>query len=226
MAYCSQMSVLKEAALWFQEIGATPAGTANGSNKVFTVDHKPLVDRTGDDSVDAADVALYVDGTSVTVSAVNETTGAITVPTAPGNGTDVTVDYAYSSVSSDEVVEVIQEASEWVDDELGQLLSDAQRAASKRVRMLTRMYAAGLLMQRFYALENNEEQANTGAAKLKLAKREMTDYRTRLEENGSDAGDQSIIVSSSRLRLFQRYDESEGRWDKLSDENFTVNRES
>ncbi len=226
MAYCTQQSVLKEAGLWHQEIGATPAGTANGTNKVFTTDYKPIADRTDDDAIDADDVVLYVNGTAATVSLVNETTGAVTVPTAPTNGATVTVDYAYSSVSTDEVAEVIEEASEWINDELSQYLTTAQIADSKRVRMLTRLFAAGLLMQRYYGLENNEEQANTGAAKLKFAKKEMADYQTRLEANGADAEDQKIIVSTSRQRLFQKYDESEGRWDSLADESFTTNRES
>lgn len=225
MGYSKLQSVLEEAGLWHQTIGETPAGSANGSNTVFTVSNKPLTDRDYSDTVTKDDVAAYVDGSSVTVASINATTGAVTLSSAPSNGTNVTIDYAFSSCTTTNVTEAIEEADEWLDTELSEVLTSELITASKTVRKLSRLYAAGLLMVRFYGLENNEEQMLAGSGKIKLAKKELADYRARLEANGADNGDTALPISTPKQRLFQRYDDTEGRWDKNTDENFTVNRE-
>lgn len=224
MAYATIQSVQEEAGLWQRELAGTPAGLVNGSNTVFVVDHKPLADNNYSDDITTADVTAYVNDAPVTVTAVNATTGAITLAAAPASLAVVTIDYSYSSVASSYATEAIEEASEWVVDSLSEVLTIAPAAVPKQVRMLTRLYAAGLLMIRFFGLQNSEDQVDSGYAKLKLAKSLMKDYRATIVMNGETVGTTNVPVVTAKKSLFQRYDESEGRWDKPTDENFTVNR--
>jgi hypothetical protein len=205
-------------------LASSPSGSVNSSNKIYTLDHKPLADNNYDDTIDASDVTAYVNGTSVSVTSVNATTGAVTFATAPTTGTAVTIDHSYSSVSTDYVAETIEEAEEWVTDELAEVMMIT--TVPKQVRMLTRLYAAGLLMIRFYGLQNSEDQVDSGYAKLKLAKALMADYRNRQVANGEDVGTVAVPLTNTRTRLFQKYDETNHRWNQLDDENFTANRET
>lgn len=224
MAYVSAQSVLEEAGLWNRELGEIPAGTANGSNTVFTVAHKPLADNNYDDAINASDVTAYVNGTSVPVASVVATTGAVTLSAAPANGTSVTIDYSYTSINSDFVDDVIEEASEVIDNELSQVTTTPFITIPKTVRLITRTLAAGLLMSREYGLQADEEADKAARAKIKQAEAWLASYRTRLIDTSADVSEGNIS-STTRGSLFQRYDTTEGTWGPLADEYFTINED-
>ena len=68
----------------------------DGSTTAFYTEHAPIVDLNDDGSVTIADVTVYVNGTSVTISAIDAAQGKITLAAAPVNGADLTVIYAWS----------------------------------------------------------------------------------------------------------------------------------
>lgn len=222
MAYVTQQAVLQEAGLWHRELAEEPAGLVNGSNTAFTVAHKPLADNNFNDVVDATDVVLYVNDSPVIVASVNTLTGVVTANVAPANGAEVRVDYSYTSVQTDFVEDVIEEASEMVDGALTDVATVPYTSTiPKTVRLITRVLAAGILLSREYGLQLDEEAVKQGDRKIKLAERWLAAYVIRL--TASDTAGEGVVRSTSDRRIFQTYNESEGRWDPLSDESFTIN---
>jgi hypothetical protein len=228
VSYVTVQAVLQEAGLWQRELAEVATGLLNGSNCVFTVDHKPLADNNYDDVLDGDDVEAYVDGSPVTVSAVDEDRGQVTLVAAPaGTATEVTVDYSFSAIPLAYVAQVIEEAEELIDDEMGQVVTTPYETVPKTVRRIARVYAAGLLMSREYGLQAmTDESGKEGDRKIKLAEAWLSAYRTRMESNGADAGTLVVPRSSSQGRVFQTYDTADGTWGPLSDENFSINEAS
>lgn len=223
--YVTIQAVLQEAGLWQRELGDTPVGAIDASNKVFTVIRKPLADTNYDDEVDLEDVVVYVNGASVSVVAADETSGQITLAAAPAVGTTVTVDYSFSAITSDDVAGVIEEAQEYIDDEMSQIVTTPYTGSvPKSVRRIARYYAAGLLMTRDYALQGlTAEETKEGNAKIKMAETWLAAYRQRIMDNGSDVGPIAVPRSSPDRRPFQRFDTSTNEWSALTDESFTIN---
>lgn len=85
----------------------------NGTRKIFYAPSPYIVDSDGDEESGEGsepyvdDVTVYVDGTEVTVTAVNNEIGRITLDVAPGSGTTVTADYAVSEIPDDQITAII-----------------------------------------------------------------------------------------------------------------------
>ena len=79
-------------------------GNGDGSITKFTVTEGYIVDANGSETLTIADVTVYVDGSEVTVSAVDGDTKVITLAAAPGNGLAVTADYSYSEIPDSEIL--------------------------------------------------------------------------------------------------------------------------
>lgn len=225
MAYVTPSAVLQEAGLWNQTIGETLSGTVNGSNKVFTTTYKPLVPRTSGASVSTADVAAYVNGSPATVTAVDATTGAITLQTAPTTGQVVTADYAASPIDLSYVTDAIDEADEVIDDVMSAVVTTPYTVVPKTIRKVARYYAAGLLMGREYGLEMlTEDTTKEGSTKIKQAEAWLDAYRARIESNNADTTAINVPRATDDQRLFDTYDTSNGRWIPPTDSGITVNR--
>lgn len=220
MAYSTRISVLREAGLWHRELDETPTGATNGSNVYFYVQHKPLADNDGDDTLEVTDVTLYVDGTAVTVSAVDATTGKITAAVAPASNTEVTVDYSWQNVTDDDVDDVIEEADAAIDDALSSI--GVSYSTSATVRKISRTYAAGLLMAREYGLQQIDESVKEGERKIKQAEKWLEQYAAVLLKNADDSS--TSVRANDDVRLFQTYDTTEGTWGPRSDEQFSLER--
>lgn len=223
--YVTIQSVLEEAGLWQRALAEEPAGTVNGTNDTFVVDHKPLADNNYDDIIDPTDVTAYVNGATVDIASIDATTGEVELVTAPANGTTVTLDYSYSPVSPDAVADVIEETEDWINEEMSAVVTTPYTTTNlpKRVRLIARTFAAGVLMSRYFAMQSNEEGTSAGNAKIKLAETWLAAYRLRMSDNGSDVGEVSVPRSSADVRLFQTYDISDGSWGPLADEGFRLN---
>jgi len=71
---------------------------ADGSQTVFTVSKTPISDRDLDGVAnEPAHVTAYVNDSEVTVSAVNDSTGEVTLASAPTQGSKVIIEYRYDS---------------------------------------------------------------------------------------------------------------------------------
>lgn len=75
------------------------AGDDTARNKVFYTFQRPIVDGSngGVTTTDPSDVTVKVDGTQVIPTAVDGTTGAVTLPFAPEAGVTVTVEYYFNA---------------------------------------------------------------------------------------------------------------------------------
>ena len=70
---------------------------ANGANITFTVSKTPISDRDMDGVANETEhVTVYVDGSEVTVTNVNDSTGQVTLESAPPATADVIVEYRYN----------------------------------------------------------------------------------------------------------------------------------
>lgn len=226
MAYSTKQAVLQEAGLWHRELDGAVSGLANGSNKKYYTEHKPLVDNDYSDTLTTGDVVLYVDGVSVSVAAVVATTGEIEATAAPGNGTTVTADYSYSPLAESFVTSAIEEADEWIDLSLTSIITTPIDPVTATVRKISRTYAAGLIMSREYGLQVTDESVKEGERKIKQAERWLKEYMALLKLNADDANTSVAGRANEDVRLFQTYDTSEGRWNPQSDEQFDVERRS
>ena len=66
-------------------------------------------------TITVADIIVYVDGTPVTVSSIDEDKGSVTLAAAPNNSTAITADFKWSLVSDVEVIKSMDYAEEMVD---------------------------------------------------------------------------------------------------------------
>jgi len=71
---------------------------ANGSQAVFTVTNKPISDRDLDGVADEIEhVTVYVNGSEVNVSAVDDSEGQVTLASAPAQGSRVIIECRYDT---------------------------------------------------------------------------------------------------------------------------------
>jgi hypothetical protein len=221
VAYSTRQAVLQEAGLWHRELDGAVSGLVNSSNKKYYTEHKPLTDNDYSDTFTTSDVVLYVDGVAVAVTGVVALTGEIEATAAPTTGATVTADYSYSPLADAFVDGAIEEADEWIDLSLESVTFDV---ASKTVRKISRTYAAGLIMSREYGLQVTDESVKEGERKIKQAERWLADYMKLLKLNADDTNTSSAGRANEDVRLFQTYDEQEGRWERQSDEQFDYKR--
>lgn len=177
MSYETKQAILEEAGLSLIVLGEVLSGSVNASNKTFTTTYGPITDSNDDDSIDNTDVTVYVDGVSVPVAAVNETTHTITLVTAPAAGTTVTADYRYSNITDAYVEKIREEAEDWINSAMDAIDPVPYTTVPARVRQLTRQYAAANLLIREYGMnQNTDGTSKDGYNRLKQAQAALDKY--------------------------------------------------
>lgn len=177
--YESLQAILEEAGMSHQQLAETPYGTADGTNKIFTVAHKPLSDSNYDDAVTPADVLVLVNGVPATVSSVVAATGVITLASAPAADATLLIDYRYSPTTLEAMEQRRVEAQQWVDDAMKQAgdcapyteadFTNNDHLPHPTIRALTRLYAAAQLLIRDYGFNQDTElTSKDGFKKLEL----------------------------------------------------------
>lgn len=177
MSYETKQAILEEAGLSLIVLGEVLSGSVDGSNKAFTTTYGPITDSNDDDTIDNTDVTVYVDGVSVPVAAVNETSRTITLVTAPGLGTTVTADYRYSNITDAYVEKIREEAEDWINSAMDAIDGTPYSTVPARVRQLTREYAAAKLLIREYGMnQNTDGTSKDGYNRLKMAQAALDKY--------------------------------------------------
>lgn len=220
VGYADKQSIREEAGLQNEILGEPLSGSVNGSNTDFYTNYKPLVDRDYDGDVDVSDVVLYVNGSAVSVAAINAATGLIRASVAPASGT-VTADYAHSPVKDAYLTQVQEETENWIDRALGNYTTVPFTTSNipKIVRQAARLYAAGILLIRDYGFNSNtEDWSKVGWSKIKLAKQLLTDY---IGYYLAESTDGTSVTERDDGNLFAREDTTTGKLKPLTDENFT-----
>ena len=193
----------------------TPSGTVNGSNTVFTVGRTYIVDRNYNDTIDVAtasgDVIVYDDNVAVAVSAVNATTGAITLTAAPATSSVMLVTYAHSSLSDAKITKYRDEAIDYVQRKINGIIdfgvwtdADDTTGVPPIVQTVVRIYAAGLILIRDHGLNTDTENSSKdGYKRLSTAKSLLQDY---LDEVGNTSGSATRVTVSSASdgNIFER----------------------
>lgn len=82
-------------------------GTGDGTTTKFYIPSGFIVDANGDESVTIADLTVYVDGSSVTISSVDAEDRSFTLAVAPGNGAAITADFSWSPIPDSEILAYI-----------------------------------------------------------------------------------------------------------------------
>lgn len=191
--YTTLQDILEEAGLAVDVHGEAPAGAIDGTNKVFTVQNKPLTDSNYDDVVNKDDLKLYYDGVPQTISSVDVAFGIITAQTAPDEGVEVTVDYRYSAVSMEFVTKRREEAEEMINDSMKKVDSCAPYGVDsaevpKTIRNITRQFVAAWLHIRDYGFnQDTEGTSKDGYKRLEeTAEKALEKYAALGGKCGSD----------------------------------------
>jgi hypothetical protein len=220
--YETKQRILEEAGLVHSVRDEVPSGLVNGSNKVFTVAHKPLADRNYDDTIDGYDVTFYVNGSTVAVAGIDETDGEITLLSAPANGAEVTVDYNYAVVADQVVCDARDEAHDFVDEYMDGTDSVPYSTVPATIRKITRFYAAGLLLARDYGSGADiENTSKDGYLKMDKAEAWLAKYVEIGGMNGLSLSGADVEVESD-ANLFTTYDRESGRYVRPDGRGYSV----
>lgn len=182
MSYTSVQAIRESAGLLSHSNNETPKGAIDSSNRDFVVARRPIVDSNYDDDVDATDVNVFVNGIPVLVSAVDATTGKVTLTTAPATGTKVTIDYCFSPITDDYTSGKQEEADSWVNmilktADVYPALSLPLNPVPGVVSTAAELYAAGIILTRDWGNRVDSEQTSKdGAGKVKQARALLADY--------------------------------------------------
>lgn len=208
--YSTLQDIREEAGHQQQQVKVAVSGTVDGANTDFYVPKLPIVDRTYSDAVSAGDAILYVDDVPVTISSIDAATGRIRANVAPAIGTTVKATYDFSSISDTRVTAVRLEAITWLKRNLEGVIdysvwetgvAGEAGGVPEDLRMITRLFAAGLIMIRSYG-ENvdNELVSKNGYKKLAEAKKLMAEYLAAIMDNaGTTTPVTATVVSDGNL---------------------------
>jgi len=193
----------------------TPSGTVNGSNTVFTVGRTYIVDRNYNDTIDVAtasgDVIVYDDAVAVSVSAVNATTGAITLAAAPATSSVMLVTYAYSVLSDVAVGKYRDQAIDYVQRKINGIIdygewtdADDSTGVPPIVQTVVRLYAAGLILIRDHGLNTDtNDSSKDGYKKLSTAKSLLQEYIDEVDD-ASGSSSRVTVSALSDGNIFER----------------------
>lgn len=183
--YVSLKSIREEAGFQFNEDNDDLSGVINGSNKVFTTQHRPLVDRDGDDKFTFKDINVFIDGTPVEIDDVDPESGIVTLSEAPpdDDATSVTAYYHHSQLSDEYISQKRREAISVVHRALKSngistpLDPDSPIFADyyATVQMIVQIFGGGLCLIRDYGSNSDtEETSKDGYKKLSTARSELS----------------------------------------------------
>lgn len=186
----------------------TPTGLVNGANTVFSVGRTYIVDRNYNDTIDVGavdgDVIVYDDGVAVVVSAVNATTGIITLDSAPATSSKILISYAYSVLSDLKVDKYRAEAIDYVHRKVNGIIDFGAWDSSNippLVRTVVRLFAGGLILVRDQGFNTDTENSSKdGYKKIASAKSLLQDYIDEVSgAAGSGARVSTYAVSDGNI---------------------------
>jgi len=221
MSYITLQQIREASGFQFNVEGETLTGTANGTNKVFYTSNKPIVDADYDDTVDASDITVYVDGTEVTVSSVDALTGKITLENAPSNGATVTADYSWSSLKDERVDDARDKAESEVNGALTERYTLPLSEVPVLIEEITTELAAGILIKSNYALTGG--RGDEGLRRQKEARNLLEKVRKgdiKLVKSDGTVIGESTAAEPDYSNVYESTTEEKGELFTIDDENF------
>lgn len=215
MSYASITAIRQGAGMLKRVENETPSGVADGSNKDFFVEHRPMVDGNFDDNVDISDVMVFVNGINVSVASIVTGTGKVSLTAAPANSASVTIDYFFSPLT-DEYIQTIQsQVDSWADSLLAaEFKTPLSNEVPGVVVSACVMYGAGLILTGDWGSNaDGELTSKDGFMKLKTAKTMLMDHvngkRDERLRNARSNGSGSSVSTVSTTGVFDaEYNES------------------
>ena len=186
-------------------------GLANGSNTIYYVQRPYIVDSNYNDVLDVGvvdgDVIVYDDDVAVVVSAINATTGAITLATAPAVDSNMLATYFFSDLTDTKVDKYRKEAIDYVQRKINGIIDFGawtNLTIPPIVKTVVRIYSAGLILIRDHGLNaDTENSSKDGYKRLSTAKSLLTEY---LDEVSNAAGSKARVATSTKSdgNIFKR----------------------
>ena len=195
--YETILNILREAGFVLQVRNEV----ANISGSTITTAFPNIISDT-EDSAEAskASVKVYVNGTEVEISTIDAKNGVVTLESAPEEGSNVTVSYYYSPVTLDFVAITREDVECAIYQKMKGVDACApyEQSVPFAIRMITRLWAAGLLLAREYGYNTDSEQTSKdGYRKIQEAKSMLED----LYKNGGACVD-GVRVTDSQIDIY------------------------
>jgi len=151
----------------------------DGTNKIFYVLNKPIVDRNYSGSpVSVADVVVYASGSPVTVSDIDADLGKLTLSDAPASGTPMTCDYDWSPMDSTVLEKYANEAHALVLNAIGGVYSLPLSEVPDLIKLIEKVLAAGLILDKEYSVGGDETEDTRGRRWVKWAEQKLADIKS------------------------------------------------
>lgn len=227
MAYSTRRQVLQRAGLFHYEQREDVSSQADGAETTFEVANKNLIDTTNDDTFAVADVTVYVNNSTVTVSSVEADTGKITLASAPSGGDTVEITYGWSNFPTIDIDEFIAEADSTIDDAMKPNVATPLTGddLTDTIQKISRWMAAGFLLARDYGGHlDSEETSKDGYKAIEKAEEWLADYVNKFKKIKADKNKLDVPTASSEGKLFERKD-ANGKIQPLTDEQFILDRD-
>lgn len=200
--YITLKDIRVEAGMQNREHDKEPSGLVNGVNTDFYTDQTPIVDSGGDDLVTIADVVAYVDGSAVTITSVNATTGLVRLASAPATGKVVSLTYVWSPVDDQLMTDLRTEAQAWLNKRVKayiDLTTVNQGNYPAEWRTICRLWAGAMIIIRDYGSGTDTDgSSKDGYKKLGAAKTLLTEWIDE-QSGSSDPTDASKTPQSASV---------------------------
>jgi len=194
--YVTIQEVREQAGFQYKIIGEA-VGTGNGTNQTFTLDYKPIVDRTGSGTpVTVADVSIYVSGSPVAVGTVVSASGQIVLATAPASGSPVTADYDWSNLEDNIINNYLTEAHSYINSKIGKVYTLPLSETPKVLELIEKKLAAGLLLDKEYSVGGDETEDTRGRRWIKWAEDRLKEIMNGDFELRDSSGNPLTQISS------------------------------
>lgn len=200
--YITLKDIRVEAGMQNREHDQTVSGDVDGVNTDFYTNQTPLVDRGGDDLVTIADVTAFVDGSAVTISAIDTTTGLVRLTAAPALGTEVTLDYIWSPVDDDLMNDLRDEAQAWLNKRVKAYIDLTTVTAENyppEWRTICRLWAGAMIIIRDYGSGTDTDgSSKDGYKKLGAAKSLLAEWIAE-QSGSSDPTDEALTPQTANV---------------------------
>ena len=185
LVYETTLNILREAGFVLRVVDES--ANVNGATIKTAFANYLSIDATDGTAVaTTSDVSVTVNGVAVEVDAIDAAAGTITLETAPDDNATILVSYYYSPIALDYVEVVREDAQCAINSKMKKIDPCApytNENAPHCVRMMTRLWAGGLLLARDYGYNQDIElTSKDGYKKIEEAKKLLDEF---YEEGGS-----------------------------------------
>lgn len=168
--YETILNILREAGFVLQVRNEV----AEAEGATITTAYPNIISHTDDDAeVTANEISVFINGSKATISNLDAENGVITLAEAPQEGSIIKVSYYYSPVTLDFVKVVREDAECGIYQKMKGVdpCAPYEEAVPYAIRMITRLWAAGLLLAREYGYNTDTElSSKDGYRKIEEAK--------------------------------------------------------